>query len=104
MFLIRDAFENEIRQILGETYEAIDLTDEDVVILGSHGILIAGPLAKQQVKYLVAACSASLLESPLVEFMEGFTQTLLLSCLGRVPTGDDACCIPGASIPSSICT
>ena len=39
----KDAFENEIRQVLGDTYEAHDLGDSDIVITGSHGImLVAG--------------------------------------------------------------
>ncbi|OUS48220.1 hypothetical protein BE221DRAFT_195435 [Ostreococcus tauri] len=39
---------NELRQILGDTREAHDLTDRDVVITGSHGILLSGPNAKAQ--------------------------------------------------------
>ena len=48
MYMDKDAFENELRQILGDTREAHDLTDRDVVITGSHGILLSGPNAKAQ--------------------------------------------------------
>lgn len=46
MYMDKDAFENELRQVLGDTHEAHDLTDRDIVITGSHGILVAGPNAK----------------------------------------------------------
>lgn len=48
MYMDKDAFENELRQVLGDTHEAHDLTDRDIVITGSHGILVAGPNAKAQ--------------------------------------------------------
>ena len=48
MYMDKDAFENELRQVLGDTHEAYDLSDRDVVITGSHGILVAGPNAKAQ--------------------------------------------------------
>ena len=48
MYMDKDAFENELRQVLGDTHEAYDLSDRDVVITGSHGILLTGPNAKAQ--------------------------------------------------------
>lgn len=48
MYMDKDAFENELRQVLGDTHEAHDLSDRDVVITGSHGILLIGPNAKAQ--------------------------------------------------------
>ena len=48
MYMDKDAFENELRQVLGDTHQAYDITDRDVVITGSHGILLSGPNAKAQ--------------------------------------------------------
>jgi len=48
MYMDKDAFENELRQVLGDTHEAHDLSDRDIVITGSHGILLVGPNAKAQ--------------------------------------------------------
>ena len=48
MYMDKDAFENELRQVLGDTHESHDLSDRDVVITGSHGILLIGPNAKAQ--------------------------------------------------------
>ena len=56
-YMDRDAFENEIRQVLGDTYEGYDLTDEDIVITGSHGIMVAGPHAKLNEPVLLAFLS-----------------------------------------------
>mmetsp|Transcript_30863 Transcript_30863/g.100476 ORF Transcript_30863/g.100476 Transcript_30863/m.100476 type:complete len:994 (+) Transcript_30863:2-2983(+) len=56
-YMDKDAFENEIRQVLGDTYEAFDLSDYDIVITGSHGILIVGPASKLQEPVLLAFLS-----------------------------------------------
>lgn len=56
-YMDKDAFENEIRQVLGDTYEAFDLTDNDVVITGSHGILIVGPASKRNEAVVLAFLS-----------------------------------------------
>eukprot|EP00793_Prasinoderma_coloniale_P005699 PRCOL_00004173-RA len=56
-YMDRDAFENEIRQVLGDTYEGYDLTDEDVIVTGSHGIMVTGPNAKLNEPVLLAFLS-----------------------------------------------
>ena len=56
-YLDKDAFENEIRQVLGDTYEAHDLSDDDVVITGSHGIMLVGPKSKTQEPVMLAFLS-----------------------------------------------
>lgn len=53
-YMDRDAFENEIRQVVGDTYEAVDLGDDDFVVTGSHGVLVVGPNSKKQEAVLLA--------------------------------------------------
>ena len=38
--------ENEIRQLIGDVFAAYDLSNEDVLIVGRDGLLIAGPQAE----------------------------------------------------------
>ena len=56
-YLDKDAFENEIKQVLGDTYEAHDLGDNDIVITGSHGIMLVGPQSKMQEPVMLAFLS-----------------------------------------------
>jgi WD repeat-containing protein 35 len=56
-YLDKDAFENEIRQVIGDTYEAHDLGENDVVITGSHGIMLVGPHSKMQEGVMLAFLS-----------------------------------------------
>jgi len=41
-YLDRGERENELRQVIGQTSIAYNITQEDVVIFGSRGILVAG--------------------------------------------------------------
>ena len=56
-YMDKDAFENDLRQVLGDTYEARDLSDDDVCVIGSHGILLAGPNSKKNEPVLLALLS-----------------------------------------------
>ena len=56
-YLDKDAFEYEIRQVLGDTYEAHDLSDDDVIITGSHGIMLVGPKSKTHEPVMLAFLS-----------------------------------------------
>ena len=56
-YLDRDMYENELRQVLGDTHEAYDLSPEDLVIVGSRGVLVAGPAAKANEPLLLAFLS-----------------------------------------------
>ena len=56
-YLDKDAFENELRQVLGDTHEAHDLGDNDIVITGSHGIMLIGPHSKMQEPVMLAFLS-----------------------------------------------
>lgn len=49
--------ENELRQVLGQCEWAHNLSTEDVVILGRHGILLAGPHVQRHEDYVQIVCS-----------------------------------------------
>lgn len=49
--------ENELRQVLGPCEWAHNLSTEDVVILGRHGMLLAGPHVKRHEDYVQIACT-----------------------------------------------
>ena len=53
-YMDKDAFENEIRQVLGDTYEAHDISPYDFVIVGSHGIMVVGPNSKKHEPILLS--------------------------------------------------
>jgi len=42
-YMDKGDYENELKQILGETQAAFDITEHDTIIFGSHGMLITGP-------------------------------------------------------------
>ena len=42
-YLDGDALEAELKQIIGDTQRAFDITENDVVIFGEAGVLFAGP-------------------------------------------------------------
>ena len=42
MYMDREANENELRQVLGDTYASHDISDEQVLIVGRNGILLGG--------------------------------------------------------------
>ena len=52
-YLDGEDIENELKQVLGDTQGAYDLTANDVLITGRNGLLIAGPNAKQHEPALV---------------------------------------------------
>ena len=39
-------YENELKQVLGDTRAAFDISEHDTLIFGSHGMLITGPAAR----------------------------------------------------------
>ena len=38
--------ENELKQVLGDTRAAFDISEHDTLVFGQHGILVAGPNAR----------------------------------------------------------
>ncbi|RYG56134.1 hypothetical protein EON66_03645 [archaeon] len=45
-YMDKGDYENELKQVLGETRAAFDISEHDTLIFGSHGLLIAGPNAR----------------------------------------------------------
>ena len=52
-YLDGEDMECELKQVLGDTFGAFELTEEDVLITGRNGMLIAGPGAKAHEEHLV---------------------------------------------------
>ena len=50
-------FENELKQVLGDTYGAYDLSESEVLIIGQQGLLLAGAGAHRHEKVLMAYLS-----------------------------------------------
>ena len=46
--------ENELKQVLGDTKVAFDISEHDTLIFGSHGMLIAGPNARSHEPLLLS--------------------------------------------------
>jgi len=67
-YLDGDALECEIRQIIGDTYHAFDITDNDIVIFGSHGVLFAGPDCFRHESLLLAFLSLQARELFVINF------------------------------------
>ena len=45
-YMDKGEYENELKQVLGDTRAAFDISEHDKIIFGSHGMLIAGPSAR----------------------------------------------------------
>ena len=53
-FMDKGEFENEIKQIIGDTKAAYDISEKDTLIFGSHGLLVCGPHARAHEPLLCA--------------------------------------------------
>lgn len=53
-YMDKGDYENELRQVLGETRAAFDISEHDTLIFGSHGLLVAGPNARDHEPLLCA--------------------------------------------------
>lgn len=42
-YMDKGEYENELKQVLGDTRAAFDVTDQDTLIFGANGLLLAGP-------------------------------------------------------------
>ena len=56
-YLDGDACECEIRQVIGDTLHAFDISDTDIVIFGAEGVLFAGPKSMRFETLLLAFMS-----------------------------------------------
>ena len=67
-YLDGDSRESEIRQVIGDTYHAFDISENDVVIFGSDGVLFAGPGCLRHETLLLAYLSLKSRESFMLNF------------------------------------
>lgn len=56
-YMDKEDNENELKQVVGDTHEAHDLTKDDLLVIGRHGILVAGPNCKKHEATLAAYLS-----------------------------------------------
>ena len=45
-YMDKGEFENELKQIIGDTKAAYDISEKDTLIFGAHGLLVCGPHAR----------------------------------------------------------
>ena len=67
-YLDGDARESEIRQVIGDAFHAFDISENDVVIFGSEGVLFAGPGCLRHEALLLAYLSLKSRESFMLNF------------------------------------
>eukprot|EP01048_Picozoa_sp_COSAG05_P008243 COSAG05_NODE_619_length_8315_cov_5.484421_7_plen_631_part_00 len=81
-YMDREANENELKQVLGDTDAAYNLSPDDVLIVGRNGILIAGPNSRKHEDILLVYLSLYSRDMFLRAF---FTRCFVLqSCLGDI--------------------
>ena len=47
-------YENELKQVLGDTRAAYDISEHDALVFGAHGLLVAGPNSRHHEPLLCA--------------------------------------------------
>lgn len=53
-YMDKGEFENELKQIIGDTKAAYDISEKDTLIFGAHGLLVCGPHARSHEPLLCA--------------------------------------------------
>jgi len=54
LYMDGEQYENELKQIIGATYNAYDLSEQEVIVFGSEGMIIFGPRTERHHKLLAA--------------------------------------------------
>ena len=60
--------ENELKQVLGDTQGAYNLTPDDVMVTGKNGMLIAGPNSRKHEALLIQYLQVRLLHPLFIRF------------------------------------
>merc|ERR1719506_912522 len=53
-YMDKGEYENELKQVLGDTRAAFDISEHDTLVFGAHGILVAGPNSRHHEPLLCA--------------------------------------------------
>lgn len=53
-YMDKGEYENELKQVIGDTKAAYDISEHDTLIFGSHGLLVAGPNGRHHEPLLCA--------------------------------------------------
>ena len=54
LYMDGEQYENELKQIIGATYNAYDLSEQEVIVFGAEGMIIFGPRTERHHKLLAA--------------------------------------------------
>jgi len=54
LYMDGEQYENELKQIIGATYNAYDLSEQEVIVFGAEGVIIFGPRTERHHKLLAA--------------------------------------------------
>jgi len=73
-FMDKGEYENEFKQVIGDTKAAFDITEQDSLIFGSQGLLVCGPTARNYESLLCAYISFNSLDL----FLQNFFSRVLL--------------------------
>lgn len=73
-FMDKGEYENEFKQVIGDTKAAFDITEQDTLIFGSQGLLCCGPTARNYESLLCAYISFNSLDL----FLQNFFSRVLL--------------------------
>jgi len=52
-----EAYENELKQVIGATFNAHDLSGEEIIVFGSQGVIICGPNSSRHDRMLSMYCA-----------------------------------------------
>jgi len=64
--------ENELKQVIGATFNAYDLSDDEVIVFGTHGVIIFGPNTSRHHRLLSVYCE--------LQARSSFVKSVFSSC------------------------
>merc|ERR1711939_672485 len=53
-YMDKGEYENELKQVIGDTRAAFDISEHDTLVFGAYGILVAGPNSRHHEPLLAA--------------------------------------------------
>ncbi len=53
-YMDKGEYENELKQVIGDTKAAYDISEHDTIVFGGHGLLVAGPNSRHHEPLLCA--------------------------------------------------
>lgn len=78
-YMDKGEYENELKQVLGETRAAFDVSEHDTLIFGQNGLLIAGPNARHHEPLLCSFVQFTAMDLFVRNFWNRYVWILLLN-------------------------